>query len=272
MSDYQSYRRKAWATIKPVLPIMMLIAIVASLPDYIVTFVSSSTGVSELLTALETNSPNYKTLLSNISATQWVLFGVSEIVALLISQPLALGLTGAAQRINNGEEIGVRNVLDYLPYTLRVIGLNLLRFFYTAWPLLLSFAVTLIYTILFALDGSGSSIILYVLLAVNIGCSIYCIPRGWSVIAAPFLQAKQPQEKLRTLLDRSIFLMRGYRMAFFSLTLSFFGWILLYSLLSTFISVLFSTLIGNMVSMLLASALSCYMTTAQAQFIQDLGQ
>ncbi len=271
MSDYQSYRRKAWNTIKPVLPIMMLISIIASLPDYIVTFVSTSTGVSDFLAALESNSPQYKTLLNNISSTQWLLFGVTELVALLISQPLTLGLTGAAQRINNGEEIGVRNVLDYLPYTLRVIGLNLLRIFYAAWPLLIASAITLLYILCASLAGISSLVILYALLALNIGCAIYCIPRSWSVVAAPFLQARQPKEKLRTLLHQSIFLMKGYRMAFFFLTLSFFGWIFLYSLLTILCTQLLGTLIGNMISMLVGSALSCYMTTAQAQFIQDLG-
>lgn len=263
MSEYSQYRRAAWKLLKPVLPIMMLIAIIASLPSFVTTFFTYSTGVFDLLTQILNGTLSFE----DLTVAQMLPVSLVSLLMSLISLPLAMGLTGAAQRISRQEEIGVRHALDYLPHTLRVIGLTLLCGLYAYWPMLL-WAVCAIPLAFLITESTIWIFTLYIL--VGLGLCFVCIPRAYSVIASTFLQAQEPTEKVRTLLHRSVAAMRGYRISFFLLTFSFIGWDFLTSLITSLIVSLFGTLIGNMASMLISSVLTCYITTAQVLFIRDI--
>lgn len=263
MSEYSQYRQAAWKLLKPVLPIMMLIAIISSLPSFVTTFVTYQTGVGDLLTQFL----NGTTSIEQLDPAALLPTSITSLLMSIIALPLNLSVIGAAMRLCHSEEISVRNALDYLPHTLRVIGLSLLSMLYAYWPLLI-WAVCSIPVALLLTQGTLWLYSVYIL--AGIALCVVCIPRGYSVIATSFLQARTPREKLRTLLQRSVQSMRGFRMAFFMLTFSFIGWNLLSTLVSSFAEMLFGTLIGNMISMLVSSVLTCYMTVAQALFIIDI--
>lgn len=268
MRTSKEYRQKAWAAIKPVLPIMLLIALVASLPQLIWLIIQNAAGLTP---------PDYTLMLSDSKAytdayTAFVASGAARTYSLvtllvtLISIPLSLGLVGAAQRVLRGEDVLVRHSLAYLPYTFRAIWLRICAGFYAVWPILLVYLVAVVLLIAYPSDT-----ILVVIGIALIAATVWCFMRIFLMAAVDYLMAKNPETGVSDIMRTSRTLMKGNRMRFFLLELSFVGWfLLLFVLMTLVIALTQSAFLGSVVGMLCTLLLNCYMLTAQAAFVNDL--
>ena len=272
MRPSKEYRQTAWAAIKPVLPIMLLIALVASLPQLVFLFIQASCGLTPPMdTDLLLSDPDafVAAYSAFMSSSKGITYSLLNTLFSLISIPLSLGTIGAAQRILRGEDVLVRHSLAYIPYTFRAIWLQICTAFYAFWPMLLAYVVA----IPVLLTVPSPDIVLFtaiLLLIAVIATLVLAIMRTYSMVASDYLLARNPNTSVSEIMRTSRTIMKGNRMNFFLLELSFIGWNLLIAVLDSIVLSMVGYTLANVCSMLLSLFLGVYMTTAEAAFINDL--
>ena len=270
MRTSQEYRQTAWTAIKPVLPIMLLIALVASLPQLIFVVIQTAFGLTPPMdTDLLLSDPaafalTYSTF---ISSSKGITYSLLNLLSVLITIPLTLGTIGAAQRVLRGEDVLVRHSLAYLPYTFRAIWLQICSGFYAIWPILLAYSVG---TVLLLSNLSSSLFFVLLINGVMVASLVWGIMRIYAMAATDFLLAKNPDTRVSDIIRTSRTIMKGKRLNFFILELSFIGWSLLMGVIVLAVLALTGITLANVCSMLLSLFLGVYMTTAKAAFINDL--
>lgn len=146
MHTSKEYRQTAWSAIKPVLPIMLLIFLVASLPQLIFMFIQTAFGLMPPMdTDLLLSDPDafVAAYSAFMSSSKGITYSLLNLLFTLMTIPLTLGTIGAAQRILRGEDVLVRHSLAYIPYTFRAIWLQICTAFYAFWPMLLAYVVAI---------------------------------------------------------------------------------------------------------------------------------
>ena len=146
MRTSKEYRQTAWSAIKPVLPIMLLIFLVASLPQLIFMFIQTAFGLMPPMdTDLLLSDPDafVAAYSAFMSSSKGITYSLLNLLFTLMTIPLTLGTIGAAQRILRGEGVLVRHSLAYIPYTFRAIWLQICTTFYAFWPMLLAYVVAI---------------------------------------------------------------------------------------------------------------------------------
>ena len=146
MRTSKEYRQTAWSAIKPVLPIMLLIFLVASLPQLIFMFIQPAFGLMPPMdTDLLLSDPDafVAAYSAFMSSSKGITYSLLNTLFTLMTIPLTLGTIGAAQRILRGEDVLVRHSLAYIPYTFRAIWLQICTTFYAFWPMLLAYVVAI---------------------------------------------------------------------------------------------------------------------------------
>lgn len=274
MFTAKEYRQRAWSALKPVLPIMLLIFLIADLPDLIWTVVAEVNKLNPPTEAIDAMSKSLaaQALVQKFIQEKLVYYALGSVLSFVLSVPLTLGMIGASQRILRNQAVYVRDVLAYVPHTLRAIWCDICVSFYAVWPLLAVSAAGLV-LMLVVTEGAAARVLLVLYIVALIGVSIWCVPRLYSVIAAKFFQAENPNRPVFELIRESRRRMYGSRINFFLLSLSFIGWELLAVVVAALCGALTdSTLVNNVVRMLLLLAVNCYVLTAQAAFIDDLPQ
>lgn len=272
MRTSKEYRQTAWAAIKPVLPIMLLIALVASLPQLVFLFIQASCGLTPPMdTDLLLSDPDafVAAYSAFMSSSKGITYSLLNTLFSLISIPLSLGTIGAAQRILRGEDVLVRHSLAYIPYTFRAIWLQICTAFYAFWPMLLAYVVA----IPVLLTVPSPDIVLFtaiLLLIAVIATLVLAIMRTYSMVASDYLLARNPNTSVSEIMRTSRTIMKGNRMNFFLLELSFIGWNLLIAVLDSIVLSMAGYTLANVCSMLLSLFLGVYMTTAEAAFVSDL--
>lgn len=111
MRTSKEYRQTAWSAIKPVLPIMLLIFLVASLPQLIFMFIQTAFGLMPPMdTDLLLSDPDafVAAYSAFMSSSKGITYSLLNLLFTLMTIPLTLGTIGAAQRILRGE--GVRAI------------------------------------------------------------------------------------------------------------------------------------------------------------------
>ena len=271
MRTAKEYRRIAWNAIRPHWRVMLLIALTAVLPQLIEFFLQLLFGLippidmqfwfsdpSRFLAAydafvVQTLAPN---LLLN------VLFNC-------LSVPLTLGTIGAAQRILRGEDVLVRHSLAYSPYTFRAIWLQICTTFYAFWPMLLAYVVAI--PVLLTVSSPDIMLLTAILFFIAvIATLVFAIMRLYLMAASDYLLARNPNTSVSEIMRTSRTIMKGNRMSFFLLELSFIGWNLLIAVLDSAVLTMAGYTLANVCSMLLSLFLGVYMTTAKAAFVSDL--
>lgn len=272
MRTSKEYRQTAWAAIKPVLPIMLLIALVASLPQLVFLFIQASCGLTPPMdTDLLLSDPDafVAAYSAFMSSSKGITYSLLNTLFTLMTIPLSLGSIGAAQRILRGEDVLVRHSLAYIPYTFRAIWLQICTAFYAFWPMLLAYVVA----IPVLLTVPSPDIVLFtaiLLLIAVIATLVLAIMRTYSMVASDYLLARNPNTSVSEIMRTSRTIMKGNRMNFFLLELSFIGWNLLIAVLDSVVLSMAGYTLANVCSMLLSLFLGVYMTTAEAAFINDL--
>lgn len=272
MRTSKEYRQTAWAAIKPVLPIMLLIALVASLPQLVFLFIQASCGLTPpmdlelLINDSDAFMAAYRDFMTSSAGKMYSLLNT---LFSLISIPLSLGTIGAAQRILRGEDVLVRHSLAYIPYTFRAIWLQICTAFYAFWPMLLAYVVAI--PVLLTLPSPDIVLLTAILLLIAvIATLVFAIMRTYSMVASDYLLARNPNTSVSEIMRTSRTIMKGNRMNFFLLELSFIGWNLLIAVLDSVVLSMAGYTLANVCSMLLSLFLGVYMTTAEAAFVNDL--
>lgn len=163
----------------------------------------------------------------------------------------------------------MRHSLAYIPYTFRAIWLQICTAFYAFWPMLLAYVVA----IPVLLTVPSPDIVLFtaiLLLIAVIATLVLAIMRTYSMVASDYLLARNPNTSVSEIMRTSRTIMKGNRMNFFLLELSFIGWNLLIAVLDSIVLSMAGYTLANVCSMLLSLFLGVYMTTAEAAFVNDL--
>ena len=187
----------------------------------------------------------------------------------LMTIPLSLGTIGAAQRILRGEGVLVRHSLAYIPYTFRAIWLQICTAFYAFWPMLLAYVVAI--PVLLTVSSPDIMLLTAILFFIAvIATLVFAIMRTYLMVASDYLLARNPNTSVSEIMRTSRTIMKGNRMNFFLLELSFIGWSLLIAVLDSAVLTMAGYTLANVCSMLLSLFLGVYMTTAKAAFFNDL--
>lgn len=272
MRTSKEYRQTAWAAIKPVLPIMLLIALVASLPQLVFLFIQASCGLTppmDLELLINDSDAFIAAYRDFMTSSAGKMYSLLNTLFTLMTIPLSLGSIGAAQRILRGEDVLVRHSLAYIPYTFRAIWLQICTAFYAFWPMLLAYVVA----IPVLLTVPSPDIVLFtaiLLLIAVIATLVLAIMRTYLMVASDYLLARNPNTSVSEIMRTSRTIMKGNRMNFFLLELSFIGWNLLIAVLDSVVLSMAGYTLANVCSMLLSLFLGVYMTTAEAAFVNDL--
>ena len=265
MHTSKEYRQTAWSAIKPVLPIMLLIFLVASLPQLIFMFIQTAFGLTPPMdTDLLLSDPDafVAAYSAFMSSSKGITYSLLNTLFTLMTIPLTLGTIGAAQRILRGEDVLVRHSLAYIPYTFRAIWLQICTTFYAFWPMLLAYVVAI--PVLLTVSSPDIMLLTAILFFIAvIATLVLAIMRLYLMAASDYLLARNPNTSVSEI-------MQGNRMNFFLLELSFIGWSLLIAVLDSAVLTMAGYTLANICSMLLSLFLGVYMTTAKAAFVNDL--
>lgn len=272
MRTSKEYRQTAWSAIKPVLPIMLLIFLVASLPQLIFMFIQTAFGLMPPMdTDLLLSDPDAFVAACSafMSSSKGITYSLLNTLFTLMTIPLTLGTIGAAQRILRGEDVLVRHSLAYIPYTFRAIWLQICTTFYAFWPMLLAYVVAI--PVLLTVSSPDIMLLTAILFFIAvIATLVFAIMRLYLMAASDYLLARNPNTSVSEIMRTSRTIMKGNRMSFFLLELSFIGWNLLIAVLDSAVLTMAGYTLANVCSMLLSLFLGVYMTTAKAAFVSDL--
>ena len=251
---------------------MLLIALVASLPQLVFLFIQASCGLTPPMdTDLLLSDPDafMAAYSAFMSSSKGITYSLLNTLFTLMTIPLSLGTIGAAQRILRGEDVLVRHSLAYIPYTFRAIWLQICTAFYAFWPMLLAYVVAI--PVLLTVPSPDIVLLTAILLFIAvIATLVLAIMRTYSMVASDYLLARNPNTSVSEIMRTSRTIMKGNRMNFFLLELSFIGWNLLIAVLDSAVLTMAGYTLANVCSMLLSLFLGVYMTTAEAAFINDL--
>lgn len=272
MRTSKEYRQTAWSAIKPVLPIMLLIFLVASLPQFIFMFIQTAFGLMPPMdTDLLLSDPDafVAAYSAFMSSSKGITYSLLNTLFTLMTIPLTLGTIGAAQRILRGEDVLVRHSLAYIPYTFRAIWLQICTAFYAFWPMLLAYVVAI--PVLLTVSSPDIMLLTAILFFIAvIATLVFAIMRLYLMAASDYLLARNPNTSVPEIMRTRRTIMKGNRMNFFLLELSFIGWNLLIAVLDSAVLTMAGYTLANICSMLLSLFLGVYMTTAKAAFVNDL--
>ena len=272
MRTSKEYRQTAWSAIKPVLPIMLLIFLVASLPQLIFMFIQTAFGLTPPMdTDLLLSDPDafVAAYSAFMSSSKGITYSLLNLLFTLMTIPLSLGTIGAAERILRGEDVLVRHSLAYIPYTFRAIWLQICTAYYAFWPMLLAYVVAI--PVLLTVSSPDIMLLTAILFFIAvIATLVFAIMRLYLMAASDYLLARNPNTSVPEIMRTSRTIMKGNRMNFFLLELSFIGWNLLIAVLDSAVLTMAGYTLANICSMLLSLFLGVYMTTAKAAFVSDL--
>lgn len=251
---------------------MLLIALVASLPQLVFLFIQASCGLTPpmdtdlLLSDPDAFAAAYSAFMSS---SKGITYSLLNLLFTLMTIPLSLGSIGAAQRILRGKDVLVRHSLAYIPYTFRAIWLQICTAFYAFWPMLLAYVVAI--PVLLTVSSPDIMLLTAILFFIAvIATLVLAIMRLYSMAASNYLLARNPNTSVSEIMRTSRTIMKGNRMNFFLLELSFIGWSLLIAVLDSAVLTMAGYTLANICSMLLSLFLGVYMTTAKAAFVNDL--
>ena len=251
---------------------MLLIFLVASLPQLIFMFIQTAFGLMPPMdTDLLLSDPDafVAAYSAFMSSSKGITYSLLNTMFTLMTIPLSLGSIGAAQRILRGEGVLVRHSLAYIPYTFRAIWLQICTTFYAFWPMLLAYVVAI--PVLLTVSSPDIMLLTAILFFIAvIATLVFAIMRLYLMAASNYLLARNPNTSVSEIMRTSRTIMKGNRMSFFLLELSFIGWNLLIAVLDSAVLTMAGYTLANICSMLLSLFLGVYMTTAKAAFINDL--
>ena len=273
------YRRKALAALKGHWQPALLVALIVNLPTMLMQGFSTFTGNDLLdrlqafiVTASRDGLISQQTILDEINAifastAFWTIRGL-ELLAILVTPCLALGMYKWLMDLLHGEEQPVSAVFSRMRQFLKAIGLQLLIILKVIlWTLPgLAVMILLLFPVfqagtadarLNALAASQALSLLPVLLMV-----VPAVMAALRYALAEYIMAEKPESRIRFCISRSKALMKDQKRNFFFLLTSFLLWYLLELLIAS----LLSGILSLVFQMFAGLVLSVYMTCSVAAF------
>lgn len=284
------FRRRARVRMKPVLPILLVVALIAALPSLVSSVVMLMTDanpttlftdyINRRLQITEDESLTGALLESALSAVQeeyvekmlsfltehGLLLTVLTLVSTVLSAVLNLGLINAYLHALRKKEFTPSIALSRMSSTLRVIGLELLiGLKVVAWMLpglAACFAGAL------GMVLGQTTIGLLLIIAGGIAGCVMSIMATYRYYMAIFVLADDPSTGIRACIRRSKEAMATRKMELFSLEISFIGWRFLLGMAQELLLSLFGQVVGQTLGMFASLFLTVYVGCALTAFYQ----
>lgn len=277
------YRKKALAALKGHWQTALLVALVVNLPTMLMQAISAFTG-NDPMTRLEayivTSSRDgvmsREALIGEINAilsstSFWVIRGL-DVVALVITPCLSLGMYKWLMDLLHGQEQPVNSVLSRMKYFFKALGLQLqviLRVLLWMLPGIIA-AGFLVYPVLRA--GNAQAQLAALQRSQGLSFPVLLLMAVPGAIAAlryalaDYIMAENPENKILFCVRRSRELMRDRKKDLFFLMVSFLLWYLLELLIASMLSGVLSLVF----QMLAGLALTVYLSCSVCAFYQRL--
>lgn len=291
------FRRRARVAMKPLMPILLIVALIAALPSLIndaVILIAdadpnqlTSTFTNRLMQVVEGAGLTQSEVLGEVAVDEvqlakdilavqegyladvktflkekgW-LVGALSLMVMVLGPVLNLGLINANLHALRKQEFTALIALSRMKYILKAVGLMLLvavRVFLWMLPGLL---VTL--SALFV-DANMATLLMIVGAVAMI---VLGIMASYRYAMAVYILADEPATKLRACVRRSCEVMNKRKFELFSLEISFVGWSLLLTMVQSML-MNFGPVIGMTLSMFASLFLTVYTNCAQAAFYQE---
>lgn len=284
------FRRRARVRMKPVLPILLVVALIASLPSLIssVALVMGDANPTSLTTeysnrllqVMEKDALTDAEMAAELSAVQegyleamftflgekgLLLFGLMLLTALL-GPVLDLGFINALLHALRQQDFTPAIALSRMSSILKLLGLEILiGLKITVW-MLPGMAVSIggVFVMVLVQETVGALMIAVGLIA----CVAMGVRAGFSYALSVYVMADDPSTGIRECIRISKDTMNGRRMELFSLEFSFVGWRMLLSMAQTLLLSLFGQVIGQTLGMFASLFLTVYTGCAVTAFYQ----
>lgn len=274
--DNYIIRRMAKKALKPQLPIALVIALVAMLPNLIVSAVGIITRYAPTMYLSAMLNDSHSALnaaiqsgtvgdlldeLERYAMNEGLIYAGVNVLAWLITPAFALGLLNALQQLLRGREITTGMAFSRLPIWYKAIGLS---------------ALVAVKVALWGLPGmalvvGGSFLMLQEnMLSIGMGISyagallstVLTIRANYSYVLGTYMLAEKPEEGVMNCLRTSRQYMNGRRLQLFSLEVTFMLWVWA----STMLGSMIGGVIGSTVSMILQLLVQVYQKTSVSIF------
>lgn len=271
------FRRRARQALTGRLPVAAMLVFLANLPSLLAQMLVmiAEQPLQQQLNLIYVTFANTGTMPDASSITATLAAGITDqlliswgvyALAWLVTPFLTMGLIASLLTMLRGGECTWKDVFCRKSCFLRAIGLTLLvALKIVLWALPgyafygIAAALAIYFESEFLLYLSGFGLVAGVALSVRAALH-YCL--------STYVMADRPQLKIRACIQQSISIMRLRKMQLFLLLLSFIGWSLLSSLISTLFSGI-SPVLGTMASLMTSLALSLYVTTSECAFYDE---
>lgn len=262
--DFRLAARKA---IKPVMQILIVIALVAALPGLLSDTILTLSGADPSVLATEIST------MKDASAAQHALdafvadkggvYLAATLLTAILTPALIPGLYHALLCALRKQPVDMSMAWPGAQRFWKGLGTSLLStLFLLLWSLPGSLVMTAGLTLLLMQQEAG----LYVALAGMALMMIVMIRKAYAYCMAPYIIADAPDTGVRAAIRRSKEGMNGRRMYLFALEFSFIGWSFLVSMVQTVLMVMFGGVIGMTVGMFISLFLTVYQNGAVAAF------
>lgn len=279
------FRRRARAAMKPIMPLLLVVAMIASLPSLIGQTVTLLTGADPNAMLAEYYTQERMTAITSgdvaavQTASQEIMDGVqtffrekgpfmviTTLITWLFSPVLTLGFNHTLIKTLRREEIAVTTVLARLPLFFKAIGLNLMIFLRLVLWMLPGMALSMFGAVVTLLEPSIGGLLMLAAMAVMF---VLMIRAMYSYRLATYIMADVPETGINASIRRSKEVMKGRRMELFGLEFSFLGWRLLLSMGQSVLLGLFGGVLGMTLGMFASLFLQTYLSMAETAFYQE---
>lgn len=272
------FRTRAKAALKPVMPVVILCALIANLPSLAAQTLSILTDSNpvyyllgmastdeELVTLLGSNEAILAAF-SGFLTTERIISLALYALSYIVSPVLMLGLTHVLLRTLRGQEIEVTTVFSRLGSIGKSILLTLLTVVkLLAWSI--PGGVVMVFgMVLMLLLGQTWPLLVY--LAGLVLMIVHMVRAMLNYTMSTVYLADDPSIGVRAALKRSIRMMRKRKMALLALTLSVYAWLIVGSLVESMLSSLFGTVIASTLYMALQLVISVYLSACHCAFYE----
>ncbi len=291
------FRRRAREAMKTCMPILLVVALIATLPSLISQAVTLMTGAdpsslviqlsdrlmqvmekygvsqpgltqgivadeAQLMTDVAAVYDQYmQDLMTFLRAKGPIMLGLSLMV-LIVSPVLTLGMINALLHALRRQEFTAAIALSRVRYVLKALGLELLiavKLF--AW--MLPGLALMIISVFLPKALMALTMVVGMIVMIVLG-----VMAGYRYAMAMFVLADEPDAGVLGCIRRSCEVMRRRKMELFCLEISFIGWYLLLTLVQSLL-LGFGQVIGMTLGMFASLFLTVYTNCAQAAFYQE---
>lgn len=280
------FRRRAREAIKPVMSVLVVVALIAMLPSLISSTVTILTGsdpallmadLSEKLNKVQQDSGLEGDALTEAMNAVFDAFAVDAAVFLeekgpiyfamtlmviLLGPVLNLPLLHALLLSLRKQPFTVMSALGRCRYALKALGVSLLSALKVIVWLLPGYAV------MFAAMFIPSTAATLLMFAGMIAAVVMGLMAFFRYALAPYVLADMPETGVLACIRRSCEVMQYRKMELFSLQLSYLGWQLLHSLAQTLLMGMLGSVIGMTLGLMLNLILQVYICGGEAAFYE----